>query len=140
MTPEQIRLVQGSWQKVVPIKEVAAEMFYAKLFSLDPALQRLFKGDMKKQGVKLTAMINTAVNALTQLDALVPAVQDLGRRHVAYGVRRAHYDTVAAALIWTLEQGLGGAFTPEVRQAWVATYTLLATTMKNAAAAVEAGA
>ena len=135
MTPEQVKLVQQSWEKVVPIRQAAAEMFYTKLFALDPSLKSLFKGDMKEQGTKLMAMINTAVNGLTRLDAIVPAVQDLGRRHAGYGVKAEHYDTVAAALVWTLEQGLGDAFTAEVKQAWVQTYTLLATTMKAAAAA-----
>lgn len=134
MTPQQIALVKDSWQKVVPIKDTAAELFYNKLFTLDPAVKTLFKGDMKEQGRKLMAMIATAVNALDKLDTIVPAVQDLGRRHGGYGVKPAHYDTVAAALLWTLGQGLGDAFTDEVKQAWVEAYTILATTMQNAAA------
>ncbi len=132
MTPQQIALVKDSWQKVVPIKDTAAELFYNKLFTLDPAVKTLFKGDMKEQGRKLMAMIATAVNALDKLDTIVPAVQDLGRRHGGYGVKPAHYDTVAAALLWTLGQGLGDAFTDEVKQAWVEAYTILATTMQNA--------
>ena len=138
MTPEQITLVITSWEKVKPISEQAAELFYGKLFELDPSLKSLFSGDMKEQGRKLMAMINTAVNGLKNLDAIVPAVQDLGRRHVGYGVKDEHYDTVAAALLWTLEQGLGDAFTAEVKQAWTDTYVLLATTMKDAAASVAA--
>ncbi len=138
MTPQQITLVKSSWQKVMPIKETAAELFYNRLFTLDPALKPLFKGDMKEQGRKLMAMIATAVNALDKLDTIVPAVQDLGRRHAGYGVKPAHYDTVAAALLWTLGQGLGAAFTDEVKQSWIAAYTILATTMQNAAAEVPA--
>ena len=134
MTPEEIELVKGSWEKVKPISDTAAELFYGKLFELDPELQSLFKGDMKEQGRKLMAMINTAVNALDRLDTVVPAVQDLGRRHVGYGVKDADYDTVGAALIWTLEQGLGDEFTDDVKTAWVDTYGLLSTTMKEAAA------
>ena len=134
MTPEQVALVQDTWKKVVPISDTAAELFYGRLFSLDPALKPLFKGDMKKQGRLLMTMIGTAVSGLNRLDAIVPAVQDLGRRHVKYGVRDQHYDTVATALVWTLEQGLGEAFTPDVKQSWVAAYTVLSTTMKNAAA------
>lgn len=134
MTPQQITLVKDSWQKVVPIKDTAADLFYNQLFTLDPNLKTLFKGDMKEQGRKLMAMIATAVNALDKLDTIVPAVQDLGRRHAGYGVKPAHYDTVAAALLWTLGKGLGDAFTDEVKQAWVAAYTILATTMQNAAA------
>lgn len=134
MNPEKIELVKGSWAKVTPIAETAAELFYGKLFELDPALKSLFKGDMKEQGRKLMAMINTAVNALDRLEAVVPAVQDLGRRHVGYGVKDSDYDTVGAALLWTLEQGLGDAFTPDVKTAWADTYGLLASTMKAAAA------
>jgi hemoglobin-like flavoprotein len=136
MTPKQIELVQGSWRKVLPIADTAAELFYGRLFSLDPALKPLFKGDMKAQGRKLMTMISTAVNGLTRLETIVPAVQDLGRRHVRYGVRDPHYDTVAAALVWTLGQGLGEQFTPEVKDAWVAAYGVLAKTMKDAAATV----
>jgi hemoglobin-like flavoprotein len=138
MTPEQIGLVQRSWRQVLPISDTAAEIFYTKLFTMDPALKPLFKGDMKAQGRKLMAMIGTAVNSLSKLDEIVPAVQDLGRRHVKYGVKDAHYDTVAGALIWTLEQGLGDGFTPEVKFAWVSVYGVLAGTMKDAAAKVPA--
>lgn len=132
MTPEQIELVRESWDKVRPISEQAADLFYTRLFELDPELKPLFKGDMQAQGAKLMTMIHTAVRSLTQLDALVPAVEALGRRHVGYGVREEHYATVGAALLWTLDQGLGEAFTAEVEAAWTETYTLLATTMKNA--------
>lgn len=134
MTPQQISLVKTSWQKVLPISDKAAELFYGKLFEMDPALEPLFSGDMTEQGRKLMLMINTAVNSLDRLDAIVPAVQGLGKRHVAYGVKDEHYDTVAGALLWTLEAGLGDSFTPDVKEAWVRTYTILATTMKEAAA------
>ncbi|HXF08909.1 MAG TPA: globin family protein [Candidatus Acidoferrales bacterium] len=135
MTPEEIKLVQSTWAQVVPIQEQAAELFYGRLFVLDPSLKTLFKGDMKAQGQKLMAMIGTVVSGLTQPDTILPAVQDLGRRHVGYGVQAPHYDTVGAALLWTLEQGLGSAFTPETRQAWAKTYNLVAGVMKDAAAA-----
>ncbi|GIX27444.1 MAG: hemoglobin [Burkholderiales bacterium] len=138
MTPQQIALVQSTWSKVVPIQEQAARLFYDKLFEMDPSLRPLFKGDMVEQGRKLMAMINTAVNGLTRLNEIVPAVQALGRRHVGYGVKEAHYETVGAALLWTLEQGLGPSFTPEVRQAWATAYGLLAGVMKEAAATAVA--
>jgi hemoglobin-like flavoprotein len=138
LTPEQITLVKESWEKVLPISETAAELFYGKLFELDPELKSLFKGDMTEQGRKLMAMINTAINGLTNLEAIVPAVQQLGERHVDYGVKAEDYDTVGAALIWTLEQGLGEAFTPDVQEAWVGVYTLVATTMKEAAQKYQA--
>jgi hemoglobin-like flavoprotein len=137
MTPEQKTLVQKSFQQVLPIADVAAELFYGRLFELDPSLRHLFRGDLKEQGRALMSMIKVAVAGLNNLEKIVPAVQGLGRRHATYGVTDAHYDTVAAALLWTLEQGLGEAFTPEVKAAWVEVYTILATTMKEAAAEVR---
>lgn len=135
MTPEQIALVRTSFAQVVPIREAAAGLFYGRLFELDTSLKPLFKGDLKEQGVKLMAMIGTAVGGLDRLDSIEPTVQALGKRHVSYGVQAAHYDTVAAALLWTLEQGLGAAFTPDVKAAWTSAYGILAGTMKDAAAA-----
>lgn len=132
MTPKEIELVQHSWTRVQPIAEAAAQMFYDRLFTLDPSLRSLFRGDMKEQGRKLMAMIAFAVKGLTRLEQIVPGVQALGRRHAGYGVKDGHYATVAAALLWTLEQGLGEAFTAEVREAWTAAYVLLANTMKDA--------
>jgi hemoglobin-like flavoprotein len=132
MQEAQVVLVQESWKKVLPIRTVAAELFYAKLFELDPALRLLFKGDMVEQGSKLMMMIGTAVAGLSRPDELIPAVQALGARHAGYGVKDKDYDTVAGALLDTLQKGLGEAFTPEVKAAWVAVYTLLATTMKAA--------
>ena len=138
MIPEQAILVKESWAKVVPIKEQAAELFYTKLFEIDPSLQPMFKGNMAEQGRKLMAMINTAVNGLDRLEAIVPAVEDLGRRHVAYGVKDKDYDTVGTALLWTLQQGLGPGFTAEVKNAWITVYGVLANTMKRAAAQAAA--
>jgi len=132
MTPQQKMLVQTSFAKVVPIADTAAALFYKRLFEMDPSLRPLFKGDMTEQGRKLMAMLAMAVTGLSRLDDLVPAVRQLGVRHAGYGVTDDHYDTVAGALLWTLEQGLGDEFTPEVKDAWVATYTVLATTMKEA--------
>ena len=137
MTPEQITLVKNSWAKVIPIRDQAATLFYDRLFSLDPPLQKLFSGDMAEQGQKLMVTISTVVASLDKLDLILPVVQDLGRRHVGYGVKDADYDNVGAALLWTLEQGLGEAFTAEVRQAWTEAYNLLATAMIDAANEVE---
>jgi hemoglobin-like flavoprotein len=134
MTPEQIVLVQTSFAQVLPIADTAAALFYGRLFELDPSLKPLFKGDMREQGRKLMTMIRVVVNGLNRIDQLVPAVQELGRRHARYGVADAHYDVVGAALLATLHQGLGEAFTPEVAAAWAVAYALLADTMKAAAA------
>jgi hemoglobin-like flavoprotein len=133
MTPEHITLVQESFQKVATIADQAAEIFYKNLFELDPQLKSLFKADMKAQGRKLMQMIGIAVNGLKTPDTLIPAVQELGRRHVNYRVGVKDYDTVGKALMLTLERGLGADFTPPVRAAWVATYELLSGVMKKAA-------
>lgn len=133
MKPTQVKHVQDSFALVVPIAEKAAEIFYDKLFELDPSLKKLFKTDTREQGKKLMTMIGTAVGGLHHLDKIVPVVQDLGRRHVSYGVTTDHYDTVAVALLYTLEVGLGDAWTPEVKDSWVEVYTLLSDTMKEAA-------
>jgi hemoglobin-like flavoprotein len=117
----------------MPIADDASALFYRRLFELDPALERMFKGDMTEQRRKLVQMLTAAVKGLDRLDQLVPVVEDLGRRHVGYGVTDSHYGTVGAALLWTLEKGLGNAFTPEVKDAWIEVYGLLAGTMKNAA-------
>ncbi|GLR71585.1 globin family protein [Agaribacter marinus] len=133
MSPETVSLVQGTFAKVAPIAPTAAALFYGKLFELDPTLKPMFKGDITEQGAKLMKMIGMAVNSLNNLDALVPVVQDLGTRHVDYGVKDKHYDTVGEALIWTLSEGLGEDFTDAVKAAWIETYTVLATVMKEAA-------
>ena len=134
MTPHQKMLVQTSFAQVAPIAETAAGLFYAKLFELDPSLRPMFKGDIKEQGRKLMHMLAVAVSGLDNLGILVPVIKSLGKRHVGYGVRDEHYETVAVALLSTLELGLGEAFTDEVREAWVTVYWLLADTMKAGAA------
>lgn len=133
MTPEKIALVRNSWQQVLPIKDTAAQLFYGQLFELDPALRGMFRGDMVEQGRKLMAMINTVVTSLDNLGPILERIEEMGRRHVAYGVTEAHYDTVGSALIWTLGQGLGEQFTPAVRDAWGDAYNTLASAMKQAA-------
>ncbi|ANM29338.1 hemin receptor [Acidobacteria bacterium Mor1] len=135
MTEQQKQAVRESWSQVVPIADKAAELFYTRLFQLDPSLRHLFKGDMAEQGRKLTMTLNLAVKSLDRLDQLTPVLQDLGRRHVGYGVKDSHYAAVGAALLWTLEQGLGEAFTGEVHDAWAATYGLVSGVMMDAAAA-----
>jgi len=130
MTPTQIDLVQRSFADVKPIAATAAELFYHRLFTLDPDLRRLFKGDMARQGQMLMSMIGAAVSGLKNLDALAPVVRQLGARHVGYGVKTEHYQTVGTALLWTLEQGLGDKFTPDVREAWTSAYGLQADVMQ----------
>ena len=132
MNATDITLVKDSFRQVLPIADQAAALFYARLFELDPELRELFRGDMVEQGRKLMTMIATAVASLERLDAIVPAVRQLGARHAGYGVTEEHYATVGAALLWTLEKGLGPAFTPAVREAWTTTYSLLADTMIEA--------
>lgn len=138
MTPEQIKLVQDSFKKVAPIAPQAADIFYARLFEIAPEVRPMFPDDMSNQKDKLMGMLGTAVTNLHQVDTIIPTVQELGRKHVDYGVKDEHYKPVGEALIYTLEQGLGDEFTPEIKDAWVATYTTLQGVMTQAAAEVAA--
>lgn len=131
MTPKQIALVQDSWKQVLPVADAAAGLFYGRLFALDPSVRALFKGDMKEQGQKVMTMITFAVNSLARLESIVPGVRALGRRHAGYGVEDRHYAVVESALLWTLKEGLGSEFTPEVEDAWRTAYGVLASTMKQ---------
>ena len=131
MTNEQIKLVQDSFRQVAPIAETAAQLFYARLFELDPDLELLFKGNLSEQGRNLMQMLGLAVNSLDRMDHLLPVVRSLGTRHVSYGVRDNDYDTVGRALLWTLRKGLGEAFTPDVEAAWSNVYATLASAMQS---------
>jgi hemoglobin-like flavoprotein len=135
MTSQQIALVQSSFQKVQPILGPATMTFYDRLFELDPSLRRLFRSPREEQALKLGQALTIVVTSLDRPDQIRGAVEALGRRRVGYGVRDGHYTTVGLALLWTLEQGLGDAFTPEVRDAWSTAYGWLAFTMQRAAAA-----
>lgn len=129
MTPNQLALVQSSWEKVVPIAPDAAKLFYGRLFEVAPSVRGLFKGDIEEQGKKLMTIITTVVRGLKQFDRLEMAVWQLGRRHVAYGAIEAHYGVVADTLLWTLQQGLGPAFTNDIKEAWQAALNIIAGVM-----------
>jgi hemoglobin-like flavoprotein len=140
LTPEDVALVRASFDKVAPIKDTAADLFYARLFDIAPQVRAMFPSDLTEQKRKLMAMIATAVAGLGDIEALVPAVKALGARHATYGATPAHYQPVAEALLWTLGQGLGDAFTPEVEAAWTKVYGVLAATMQAGAAEASASA
>jgi len=134
MNEEQIKLVQESFAKVVPIKDTAAEIFYADLFETAPEVKPYFAvTDMTEQGSKLMATIGVVVNGLKDLDKVVPVAQELAKRHVGYGVKAKDYDSVGASLLRTLEKGLGDDFTPETKEAWTTAYTTLSGVMVDAA-------
>ncbi|MGC1780126.1 MAG: globin family protein [Xanthobacteraceae bacterium] len=129
MTPDQIKVVQESFAKVVPISEQAAALFYGRLFEIAPSVKPLFRGDMKEQGHKLVATLAVVVGGLSNLEAILPAASALAKRHVGYGVSAAHYAPVGEALLWTLERGLGSDWTPELAAAWSTAYGILSTYM-----------
>jgi hemoglobin-like flavoprotein len=126
MTPDQVKLVQASFAQVTPIADQAATIFYDRLFEIAPSVRPLFKGDMAEQRRKLIAMLATVINGLGDLNSILPAASALAKRHVGYGVNAAHYAVVGDALLWTLERGLGPAWTKDVAAAWTTTYTTLA--------------
>ena len=137
MTSTQIELVQSSFRLVQPILDLAAGMFYDRLFELDPSLRLMFHSSREEQARKLAQTLTVVVTAIDRPDQIRGAVEALGRRHGGYGVRDEHYATVGAALLWTLDKGLGDGFTPDVRDAWSAAYGWLAFTMREAAATVN---
>ena len=134
MSPEQKALVKETWRKVAPTADAAARLFYDRLFEIDPTTRPLFAtNDLADQRRKLIQALTMVVHGLDHLEALVPTIADLGRRHARFGVTDAHYDKVGAALLWTLEQGLGPAWTPGAKAAWSCAYGLLADVMREAA-------
>jgi nitric oxide dioxygenase len=139
MTPEQIAHVERTFRIIAPLSDMAAAIFYERLFARDPSLHRLFRhADMGDQGRKLMSALDFVVAKLRAPNELLPMVADLGRRHARYGVEPAHYAMVGTALLDTLEEGLGESFTPPVREAWAAAYSLLADTMQDSAAPARA--
>ena len=125
MTPDQISAIQESFAKVAPISQQAAALFYGRLFEIAPPVASLFRGDMQEQGKKLMATLAVVVNGLGNLEAILPAASALAKRHVGYGVTAGDYAPVGEALLWTLEQGLGAQWTPELAAAWTAAYGVL---------------
>ena len=134
MTPQQISLVKRTWALAEPLGDTVTVLFYGRLFELNPGLRRLFRKDMQEQGRSLRTMLSVVVNGLANPEKLNDMLVASGRRHVMYGVKDQDYDTVRDALLWTLAQGLREIFTAEARDAWIAVYTLMADTMKAAAA------
>ena len=125
MTPDQVKAIQDSFANVIPIADQAAALFYGRLFEIVPEVKPLFRGDMTEQGRKLMATLATVVNSLDNLEAVLPAASALAKRHVEYGVKAADYAPVGAALLWTLEKGLGDLWTPELAAAWGEAYKVL---------------
>jgi hemoglobin-like flavoprotein len=139
MTPDQKQLVRETWKQIAPTAEGTADLFYRRLFEIDPSTRELFRTtDMFAQHQKLLQTLGFAISSLDNLDLLMSMVEDLGRRHAGYGVTEAQYDSMAAALLWTLEQRLGRAWTPAVAAAWAEAYGLLAAVMRSAAANLPA--
>ena len=135
MTQQHIDAVQRSFRTIEPDAEGAMMLFYDRLFELDPGLQPMFRASREEQAKKLAQVLGVVVKSLDRLETILPAVRDLGSRHHGYGVKNEHYATVGAALLWTLEQALGEAFTHEVKEGWTTAYGALAAVMQDAAAA-----
>jgi hemoglobin-like flavoprotein len=129
MNPSQVKLVQESFAKVAPISEQAAVIFYDRLFEVAPTVKAMFPADMTEQRKKLMATLAVVVNGLYNIESILPAASALATRHVAYGAKPEHYPVVGGALLWTLEKGLGAAWTPEVAAAWTAAYGALSSFM-----------
>jgi hemoglobin-like flavoprotein len=137
MTPRQIEIVKLSFSKIMPFKDQAAELFYCRLFELDPSLRLMFRSDLNEQKQKLMVALALVVTNLEKMDSLLPSVRELGRRHKTYGVRNRHYDVVGAALLWTLEIGMGASWTEELAEAWKNAYGRVAAAMIEGAESPE---
>jgi hemoglobin-like flavoprotein len=134
MTPDQIRLITQSWNSVAAMADAAIEQFYNRLFEIDPPTRALFRAtNMPEQRKKVIEALSLALQSLDNLDALVPTLEDLGRRHQRYGVTAVHYESVGKALLWTLQRGLGAAWTPAMAAAWTELYRRLSEVMVRAA-------
>jgi hemoglobin-like flavoprotein len=136
MTPRQIEIVKLSFAKIMPFKDQAAELFYCRLFELDPSLRLMFRSDLTEQKQKLMVALALVVTNLEKMDSLLPSVRILGARHKTYGVRNRHYDVVGAALLWTLEIGMGPSWTKELAEAWTEAYGRVAKAMIEGADSV----
>lgn len=132
MTPSDREIVRASFAEVAILPEVAGALFYERLFTLNPDFRALFKHDMRVQGVKLMSMLDVIVGHLDDPDEILPALREMGERHVEYGVKDADYDAVRESLLWMLEQVLGEGFTPAVSDAWAVCYAELAQKMTTA--------
>ena len=128
----QIQLIKDSWSKIMPIADETGQLFYQRLFEIDPDLKQLFEGDTDEQINKLMSTLNLAILSLDDINSIITTVQELGIRHGEYGVLSAHYSTVGEAFIWTLEKKLGEDFTEELKQAWIEVYTTLSNIMIEA--------
>ena len=132
MTREQANIVQSTWRAVLPVGDTFAELFYGRLFAVDPGLRRLFRDDLLEQGRNLTAMLSVAAANLAKPERIRLALRQLGQRHAAYGVEPKDFRTVEDALLFALEHALIDVFTPEVKAAWQAAYAELSSTMLEA--------
>ncbi|XWN30551.1 MAG: globin family protein [Devosia sp.] len=137
MTREQVIHVQATWQEVLPIADLAADLFYERLFEIDPNVKALFtKTDLSQQKRTLLQALAATIARLNDPDAVARQLQDLGGRHATYGVEAHHYALVGEALLWTLEKGLDDRWSPEIQQAWTAAYAMIAQQMLEGAGAV----
>jgi hemoglobin-like flavoprotein len=133
MTTTQVKLVKDSFAVLAPMSDTAGQLFYQRLFEVEPGLRPMFRGDLHEQARKLMQVLAMVVNGLDRPEQILPLAAEMGRRHIAYGVQHDHYAVVGSVLLWTLAKGLGPDFTAEVKDAWTSAYTMLADTMQRAA-------
>ena len=133
MTPRQINLVQNTFDMVLPIADLVAALFYGRLFELDPTVRPMFRNNLALQGNKLMMTLALVIQGLEELELVLPTIQQLGRVHVNFGVQPDHYGLVGEALMWSLGHGLGEAFTPETKEAWMAAYAVISEMMQEGA-------
>jgi hemoglobin-like flavoprotein len=133
MTDLKILAVKNTWSYIIFQAEEVGQLFYNKLFELDPSLRQLFRGNIEQQGKKLMDMLTMIISRLQRLEDIEKEVKALGHRHVGYGTKPEHYQSVGKALLWALENSLEEQWNEETRQAWTEAYNVMANTMLEGA-------
>lgn len=134
MNTNQIALVKETFGLVATIPaETVGDLFYKRLFEIAPEIRPMFeRTSLPEQSRKLISMLAYVVGKLDNLSSIIDEVEKLARRHVKYGVEPKHYQPVGAALLWTLEKGLGDHWNEEVKEAWTRCYSTLSNAMIHA--------
>lgn len=134
ITEKQVKLIKQNWNELRGVDPaLIGDVFYRKLFIDAPSVRRMFKGNQEEQAIKLIEMLNLLVARLERIEELSDDIKQLAIRHVQYGTKPEHYQYVGNALIWTLKQASGDSWNQELEDAWISCYTLLSTTMIDAA-------
>ncbi|NME67471.1 globin domain-containing protein [Flammeovirga aprica] len=137
ISDRQIELVQHSFTLITPHRKQFSDLFFAKLFQVDPVLESSLKLDPSDQERKMIPMLSAVVNGLVDIELIIPILHDFGRTHAEYNVEDTHYEAVKQALLYALETVLEQEWTSEISIAWNTCYTVIIDIMKEAATSIN---